>query len=192
MDNEKRNIVAEIKFRILSKSKTGCAVRIFGQVMEYTWEEFNKVFVVKDKIYAYFNPEYEQMITEYHTDIKHFSYTCDMAQAISMLGGQPPLYILATLGKYHEIICDIFPLFSMHGQVSFARLYTKLSDKKAGDDFRKKEREKKVIVDVPKFAETKDGRKVKRDVVERVSGTLMADVPGAAELMKQFNIKDAN
>lgn len=186
--NNKMEHKIDIKFRILNKNKSGVVINIFNQEMEYTWAEFNTMFVVEDRIYAYFNPEYEQKILAHQKDIKEFAYTCDMAQSISMLGGRPPLYILAALGEKHEIMCDIFPLFSMLGQVSFARLYTKLETKKVNDKFREEVEATKVKIEEPEYAKTKDGRKVKRDVVTRANPMLMADVPGAAELMKKFNL----
>lgn len=47
----------EVRYKIVNKSKTGVKVRIGNQIVESTWEEFNKSFKIVDKVYATFNDE---------------------------------------------------------------------------------------------------------------------------------------
>lgn len=171
----------DIHFRIVCKTKKGAFVRVFNENKLYIWEDFNKMFEVRNNIYAYFNPEMAKKINDMSETIRDFTETTELVYSIAHLGGRVPLLTQMVLGTLSQNMVDLFPNFTMNDIIYFAALYTRLYNKANNDRIRQHLTEHIVTVDIPKFAKTKSGRTVERDIVKPAT-SCMADFPGADKL----------
>lgn len=171
----------DIHFRIVCKSNKGAFVRVFKENKLYIWEDFNKMFEVRNNIYAYFNPEMAKKINDMSETIRDFTETTQLVYSIAHLGGRVPLLTQMVLGTLSQNMVDLFPNFTMNDIIYFAALYTRLYNKAKNDKIRQHLTENIVTVDIPKVAKTKSGRTVERDIVKSTT-SCMADFPGADKL----------
>ena len=179
------DINVDIHFRIVCKTKKGAFVRVFKENKLYIWEDFYKMFVIKDNIYAYFNEETAKKIKENSANIMDFTNTVNLVHSIQVLGGRVPLVTTMLLGTLTDSVTSIFPIFDMNDILAFAIMYTTMYRKLKNDKFIQEQTEHIVTIDVPKYAKTKSGRQVERDIVKG-STTSMADVKGADKLRNLF------
>lgn len=175
----------DIHFRIVCKTKKGAFVRVFKENKLYIWEDFYKMFEVRNNIYAYFNPEMAKKINDMSETIRDFAETIKLVYSVAHLGGRVPLLTQMVLGTLTQNMSDLFPNFVMNDIIYFASLYTRLYNKAKNDKIRQQLTEHIVAVEAPKFAKTKSGRKVERDIVGHTT-SCMADFPGADKLLALY------
>ena len=171
----------DIHFRIVCKTNKGAFVRVFKENKLYIWEDFYKMFEVRNNIYAYFNAETAQKIDEMSETIRDFTETVKLVHSISVLGGKVPMLTQMVLGTMVQNMSDLFPNFDMNDIIYFGALYTRLYNQKNNEIIRQQLTDHIVTVEAPKFAKTKSGRKVERDIVGHTT-SCMADFPGADKL----------
>lgn len=186
--------IINYKFRILKKTSETVTVRIFGNIQEYKWDDFEKQFEVHNKIYAIFNPNTELKIIDHSADILAFIKICRMVTFLQYMGGKPSLEHMMLLGSYSQTLDEIFPIWSFADQYNFCLSFKDYLNKEAAalsKALEKEEKKNSPVVEIEQNTEAvqKSGRTVKRDIITERATTHMSDVKGADALMKLYNLK---